>query len=74
MREKTIERIKESKIIAIMRGMEEDLILPLAEALLKGGISMMEINFNQAKPESFQSTRRSIEAVNKKFSCGVVNY
>jgi 2-dehydro-3-deoxyphosphogluconate aldolase/(4S)-4-hydroxy-2-oxoglutarate aldolase len=68
MREKTIKRIIESKIIAIMRGMEEDLILPLAEALLKGGISMMEITFNQTNPESFRSTQRSIEAVNKKFS------
>jgi 2-keto-3-deoxy-6-phosphogluconate aldolase len=28
----------------------------------------MEITFNQANPESFQSTRRSIEVVNKKFS------
>ncbi|GHV68529.1 2-dehydro-3-deoxy-phosphogluconate aldolase [Spirochaetia bacterium] len=67
MREKVIQCILEHKIIAIVRGMEEKTILPLAEALIAGGISMMEITFNQAKPESFGATVRGIAAVREKF-------
>ncbi|GHV12637.1 2-dehydro-3-deoxy-phosphogluconate aldolase [Spirochaetia bacterium] len=68
MREKVIQSILEHKIIAIVRGMEEKVILPLAEALLAGGISMMEITFNQAKPETFGATARSIAAIRETFA------
>ncbi|MDR2303843.1 MAG: bifunctional 4-hydroxy-2-oxoglutarate aldolase/2-dehydro-3-deoxy-phosphogluconate aldolase [Treponema sp.] len=67
MRCKVIERIINTKIIAIARGMEERAIIPLAEALFAGGISMMEITFNQAKPESFESTAAGIRALREKF-------
>jgi 2-dehydro-3-deoxyphosphogluconate aldolase/(4S)-4-hydroxy-2-oxoglutarate aldolase len=67
MRDKVIERITNTKIIAIARGMEESAIIPLAEALSAGGISMMEITFNQAKPESFESTATGIRALREKF-------
>ncbi|MDR1899767.1 MAG: bifunctional 4-hydroxy-2-oxoglutarate aldolase/2-dehydro-3-deoxy-phosphogluconate aldolase [Treponema sp.] len=74
MRENTIQKIRETKIIAIVRGMEEKFILPLAEALAAGGISLMEITFNQAKPETFEATMRNITAVNEKLgdklTCG----
>jgi len=67
MREKVIQKILESKIIAIVRGMEEQYILPLAEALLAGGISMMEITFNQGKPETFETTTKSITALRETY-------
>ncbi|MDR3173724.1 MAG: bifunctional 4-hydroxy-2-oxoglutarate aldolase/2-dehydro-3-deoxy-phosphogluconate aldolase [Treponema sp.] len=67
MREKVIQRILEDKIIAIVRGADEDLILPLGEALLAGGISMMEITFNQAKPDRFDSTLRGIAKIREHF-------
>ncbi|MDR1419761.1 MAG: bifunctional 4-hydroxy-2-oxoglutarate aldolase/2-dehydro-3-deoxy-phosphogluconate aldolase [Treponema sp.] len=75
MREKIIRQILDSRLIAIVRGMEEATILPLAEALSAGGIGLMEITFNQAKPESFGSTLRGITAVKEKLGdrllCGV---
>lgn len=67
MREKVIERIVEDRIIVIARGMEEQLILPLAEALLAGGIGMMEITFNQNKPETFDTTAKGIRSLQETF-------
>ncbi|MDR2135843.1 MAG: bifunctional 4-hydroxy-2-oxoglutarate aldolase/2-dehydro-3-deoxy-phosphogluconate aldolase [Treponema sp.] len=67
MRDKVIGRILEDKIIAIVRGADEDRILPLAEALAAGGVTMMEITFNQAKPESFGATLRGIAKVRERF-------
>jgi len=67
MRKKVIQSITEHKLIAIVRGAEEKTILPLAEALLAGGITMMEITFNQAKPETFDSTLRGISQVREQF-------
>jgi 2-dehydro-3-deoxyphosphogluconate aldolase/(4S)-4-hydroxy-2-oxoglutarate aldolase len=74
MYEKVIRTLLNKKIIAIVRGMEETAILPLAEALAAGGIGLMEITFNQAKPDSFESTLRGISAVKErlgdKLLCG----
>ncbi|MDR1970456.1 MAG: bifunctional 4-hydroxy-2-oxoglutarate aldolase/2-dehydro-3-deoxy-phosphogluconate aldolase [Treponema sp.] len=67
MREKVIQRILESRIIAIVRGAEEKLILPLGEALLAGGISMMEITLNQAKPDGFGAAFRGINVIREHF-------
>ncbi|MFV0400075.1 MAG: bifunctional 4-hydroxy-2-oxoglutarate aldolase/2-dehydro-3-deoxy-phosphogluconate aldolase [Oscillospiraceae bacterium] len=63
MREKVMQRTEQDKLIAIVRGMEERLILPLCEALHKGGIRMIEVTFNQAKPESFSSTAAAIRSI-----------
>jgi 2-dehydro-3-deoxyphosphogluconate aldolase/(4S)-4-hydroxy-2-oxoglutarate aldolase len=67
MREEVIRRILEEKLIAIMRGMEESKILPLAQALHGGGIHLMEITFNQAKPDSFHTTARAIASIREAF-------
>jgi 2-dehydro-3-deoxyphosphogluconate aldolase/(4S)-4-hydroxy-2-oxoglutarate aldolase len=67
MREKVIARILEGKLIAIVRGMEEKYILPLAEALYKGGIAMIEVTFNQQKSDSFTATARGIKAIRERF-------
>ena len=67
MRENVIARVLDRKIIAIVRGADEAKILPLAEALFKGGIVMIEITFNQKNPESCSATACSIEAIRKQF-------
>ncbi|MDR3147738.1 MAG: bifunctional 4-hydroxy-2-oxoglutarate aldolase/2-dehydro-3-deoxy-phosphogluconate aldolase [Treponema sp.] len=67
MRDTVIGRIQEDKLIAIVRGADEDRLLPLAEALLAGGITMMEITFNQAKPDSFGATLRGITKLRDRF-------
>ena len=67
MREKVIQCILDKKIIAIVRGMEEQVILPLAEAFLAGGVGMMEVTFNQSRPDSFEATAKSIAALRSAF-------
>ncbi|MCL2059216.1 MAG: bifunctional 4-hydroxy-2-oxoglutarate aldolase/2-dehydro-3-deoxy-phosphogluconate aldolase [Oscillospiraceae bacterium] len=67
MREKVIAEILRGKLIAIVRGMAEEQIVPIAEAIRAGGISMLEVTFNQANPDSFASTARAIAAIRKSF-------
>ena len=67
MREKVIEEILKGKLIAIVRGMAEEQIVPIAEAIRAGGIKMLEVTFNQADPDSFAATARAIGAIRKAF-------
>jgi 2-dehydro-3-deoxyphosphogluconate aldolase/(4S)-4-hydroxy-2-oxoglutarate aldolase len=53
--------IKKKKIIAIIRGITKDRILKTAEALLDGGISIMEVTMNN--DDAFES----IQLINKEF-------
>ena len=63
MREQIIKNVYQKKLIAIVRGMEEKKIVPLAKALYEGGIDMIEVTFNQSNPEQFVSVKRAIEAI-----------
>ena len=44
------EEIRREKIISIVRGVRQELLLPLAEALYAGGIRLLEIAFDPAAP------------------------
>lgn len=63
-----MERLRAEKIIAIVRGVSSEQILPLARALLDGGISMMELTFDQSKPETWQDTCAGIRRLAEEFS------
>jgi len=63
MRDLIIQQILETKLIAIVRGLPEPQAVPLARALLAGGISLIEITFNQAKPDSFLNTAKAVAAI-----------
>lgn len=52
--------IVEHKIISIVRGMAPDVCAHLADAYLEGGVHLMEITFNQAKPETWADTQKAI--------------
>ena len=62
----TKETIMEHKLVAIVRGMDEEKILPFAEALFKGGIRMIEVTFNLKAPED-QTTTKAIKAIASRF-------
>lgn len=55
--------LRKERIVAIVRGLRPCRILDLADALRAGGISMMEVTFDQSDPESWQDTQRAIVAV-----------
>jgi len=70
MRERVIGEILRGKLIAIVRGMAEDQIVPIAKAIHAGGIKMLEVTFNQSNPGSFEATARAISAVREAFGDG----
>lgn len=67
MKEQVIQNVLEKKIIAIIRGMEPEICVKLAEAFYAGGINMIEVTFNQAKPDEFYKTAEAIRAIREKF-------
>ena len=60
---KFTEEFFEKKAIVVCRGIAEEEIVNVAKALYDGGISFMEVPFDQKKPETFASTARKIRAV-----------
>ena len=63
MRERIIQEILEKKIISIVRGVEPDKMVRIAEALYEGGVTLIEVTFNQKNPASWQETADSIAAI-----------
>ena len=63
-----MERVKSDRIIAIVRGLEGNHMLGLAGALCEGGITMIEVTFNQAAPEKWHETCDAIRLISEKFS------
>ena len=63
MRDRIIQEILDKKIISIVRGVEPDKMVHIAEALYEGGVTMIEVTFNQKNPNSWQETADSIAAI-----------
>jgi len=65
MRQEVIQKILEQKIIAIVRGIDEQQALCVARALRDGGIHLVEVTFNQMAPETFVNTANAIRMINE---------
>ena len=63
MAQSVLEKIIEGKIIAIVRGIPSTKILGLASALERGGVSCIEVTFDQTGEEKAQDTLASIRAI-----------
>lgn len=61
MRDTIIRKVLEKKIVAIVRGVYGEDCLNLAKALYAGGIEMMEVTFDQSKPESLDRTSNTVK-------------
>ncbi|MEA4896777.1 bifunctional 4-hydroxy-2-oxoglutarate aldolase/2-dehydro-3-deoxy-phosphogluconate aldolase [Bacillota bacterium Meth-B3] len=62
-----MERVGKDRVIVIVRGLEPEHMLRLAEALHAGGMRLMEVTFNQARPETWKDTAAAIRAVGRHF-------
>ena len=58
-----LEWVLRRKVIAIVRGQEPEHMVKLACALYEGGVDLIEVTFNQARPETWKDTTAAIEAV-----------
>lgn len=67
MREQVIQKIKEEKLIAIVRGVRPDLCLKVAEALYDGGVRVLEIPYDQRDSGSWVRTAETIQALSEAF-------
>ncbi len=61
MRDKIIETIEKEKIIVIVRGVEREKLLPLAEAMYEGGIRLLEITFDAKGKITDEETAANIK-------------
>ena len=62
-----IQGVYDNRVIAIIRGMEPDICVKLADAFYKGGIRMVEVTFNQAKPDALYKTADAIRTIRENF-------
>lgn len=62
-----LERVKNGKVIAIVRGLGNENMLKLAEALYAGGIDMIEVTFSQARKETWADTAGAVRAIGEHF-------
>lgn len=67
MRNEVIRAIENEKIIVIVRGVESDKLIPLAEAMYDGGIRLLEITYSADGKISDEETAKNIEMLSKYF-------
>ena len=46
MRNNIIKSVNEEKLVVIVRGIERDKLIPLAEAMFLGGVRLLEITYS----------------------------
>jgi len=63
MAKEVLNRILEGKIIAIVRGIPSEDVVSLAEALVNGGISCIEVTFDQSSEEKAKDTLKAISNI-----------
>ena len=67
MRDQVISRIRQEKLIAIVRGVQPEQCQKVAEALYEGGIRLLEITYNQSDPSGWIRTAEAIQKVKEQF-------
>lgn len=65
MRQQVLETIRETKVIAIVRGVEGNSCIRLAEAMYAGGIRLIEFTFDMKSPDSWNNNAAVIRDVGK---------
>ncbi|MBO4769163.1 MAG: bifunctional 4-hydroxy-2-oxoglutarate aldolase/2-dehydro-3-deoxy-phosphogluconate aldolase [Clostridia bacterium] len=64
---KAVERILAEKIIVVMRGVPDEQLIPCAEAMLEGGIRIMEVAFSASGKTEDVQTARAIFSLREHF-------
>lgn len=67
MREQIINTIEKEKIIVIVRGVEKEKLIPLAEAMYVGGIRLLEVTYSANGKVSDEETAENISILAKLF-------
>lgn len=67
MREKTLDAIKNEKLIVISRGVAKEKLIPLAEAMYAGGIRLLEITYSADGSTPDEETAKNIKRLAEHF-------
>ena len=62
-----IKSIEDNKLIAILRGVPQEKLLPLVEALYKGGIRLLELTYSADGKTSDEVTAQNIKMLSEHF-------
>ncbi len=68
MEKNIIEEIKKEKLIVIVRGVEADKLVPVAEAIYRGGIRFLEITYSADGSVSDEETAKNIKLLSGHFA------
>ena len=68
MREQIIKTVEQEKIIVIVRGVEREKLIPLAEAMYAGGIRLLEITYSANGKVSDEDTAENIRLLAEHFA------
>ena len=67
MKDKVIREIEKNKLIAIIRGVPGEKLLPLAEALYAGGVRLLEVTYSANGSVSDEDTAASVSELVRAF-------
>lgn len=67
MRENVISAIEKEKIVVIVRGVEKEKLIPLAEAMYEGGIRLLEVTYSANGKITDEKTADSIRILSEHF-------
>lgn len=67
MKQRIIERIRQEKLIVIVRGVEESKLIPLSEALYRGGIRLLELTYSANGSVSDEDTAHQISLLKQRW-------
>lgn len=68
MRDQVLQWVEQYKIVAIVRGADPQQCFAVAKALYDGGIRLMEVTYDQRRPESWQATADTIGALAREYA------
>lgn len=67
MREQVIQAIEKEKLVVIVRGIEREKFIPLAEAMYEGGIRLLEVTYSANGAVSDEDTAENIRMLSEHF-------
>lgn len=67
MRDKVIKTIEQEKLVVIVRGIEREKLIPLAEAMYEGGIRLLEVTYSANGSVSDEDTAENIRMLSEHF-------
>ena len=65
MRNQVIEAVEREKLIVIVRGVESEKLIPMAEAMYEGGVRLLEVTYSANGKVSDEETAENIKKLSE---------